>query len=300
MRSRISAIVIGASVLALSLAAVAMAATIIGTNAGETLVGTNHHDTIKAKGGNDKVRARGGNDFVNAGSGNDKVNGGSGTDELQGRNGNDTQLGGDGADLLRGGAGNDVQNGSSGPDVVFSGPGVDISRGGPGNDEIWGLIRSDVNTSGGPDMTGDTLIGGRGDDTIHARDGEADRINCGPGTDTAILDKEDVIVDATAGNPKGSCEKVPHRRDPKPKRPDRADHLEALSGSQERIEPGGPQGPPVRFLARLPGRVVESPHGIRHRPIPALVHQRKPARRAVMDSSRSTPPPASSSARSRC
>ena len=32
-----------------------------------------------------------------------------------------------------------------------------------------------------------------------------------PGNDTALLDHKDVIEDATAANPKGSCEKVVRR-----------------------------------------------------------------------------------------
>ena len=38
------------------------------------------------------------------------------------------------------------------------------------------------------DTLGDTLHGGEGNDTFRTRDGEQDNIDCGPGTDTAILD----------------------------------------------------------------------------------------------------------------
>ena len=54
----------------------------------------------------------------------------------------------------------------------------------------------------------DTLRGEDGDDTFHLRDGEADVVNCGPGNDTALLDNKDIIEDATAAIPNGSCEKV--------------------------------------------------------------------------------------------
>ena len=47
-----------------------------------------------------------------------------------------------------------------------------------------------------------------GNDTFKTRDGEADVIDCGPGVDTALLDFKDVIADATAQNPNGSCEVV--------------------------------------------------------------------------------------------
>ena len=55
---------------------------------------------------------------------------------------------------------------------------------------------------------GDTLDGGNGDDVFRTRDGEVDRITCGPGNDRALLDNVDVITDATAESPNGSCETV--------------------------------------------------------------------------------------------
>jgi hypothetical protein len=55
----------------------------------------------------------------------------------------------------------------------------------------------------------DTLRGEGGSDTFRTRDGEPDVIDCGTGTkDKALIDLVDVIVDATAANPKGSCETV--------------------------------------------------------------------------------------------
>ena len=56
--------------------------------------------------------------------------------------------------------------------------------------------------------------GGNGNDVFRTRDGEVDRITCGDGNDRAFLDQVDVITDATAENPKGSCEKV-ERKAPK-------------------------------------------------------------------------------------
>ena len=61
------------------------------------------------------------------------------------------------------------------------------------------------------------MRGEEGDDIIRTRDGEPDLVNCGPGNDRAQLDFVDVIEDASAGNPNGSCERVrrraPNRRD---------------------------------------------------------------------------------------
>ena len=61
---------------------------------------------------------------------------------------------------------------------------------------------------GAVDQAGDTLDGGNGDDVFRTRDGEVDRITCGAGNDTALLDRVDVITDATAASPNGSCERV--------------------------------------------------------------------------------------------
>ena len=83
---------------------------------------------------------------------------------------------------------------------------------------MWALARGDVHPgpNGEVDQIGDTLDGGNGNDTFHTRDGEVDRITCGPGNDRALLDNVDVITDATAENPNGSCETVV-RKDPKTK-----------------------------------------------------------------------------------
>ncbi len=84
--------------------------------------------------------------------------------------------------------------------------GVDTVDGGDGNDDLWALSRKDV--SGPGDTTGDSLIGGAGNDTFHTYDGEADRITCGDGDDRVKADTVDVIADATPENPNGSCERV--------------------------------------------------------------------------------------------
>jgi hypothetical protein len=51
---------------------------------------------------------------------------------------------------------------------------------------------------------------------FRTRDGEVDRVTCGAGRDTAVLDGFDVIMDATAENPDGSCERVA-RKAPNPR-----------------------------------------------------------------------------------
>ena len=83
-----------------------------------------------------------------------------------GGSGADTFSAGDLDDFLLGDQGNDVLDGGAGNDEIHGGAGADTQRGGEGNDKLM------------------------------ARDGEKDTIECGPGTDTAIVDTTDV-VDAT-------------------------------------------------------------------------------------------------------
>ena len=86
---------------------------------------------------------------------------------------------------------------------------MDTSFGGAGNDRMFAVVLADVDTSNGPDTTGDTLDAGPGNDRIVTRDGETDTVTCGEGErDRALLDAVDVIADATADDPLGSCERV--------------------------------------------------------------------------------------------
>lgn len=152
-------------------------------------------------------------DRVFGGAGSDRVIGGDAVDRLHGGAGNDRLNGNRGADLISGGVGDDVSHGNRGPDRIAANRGADESFGGRGNDTLFALARADVTGPG--DVVGDTLHGEGGDDRLHTRDGEADKVDCGPGNDVAQLDVVDVIVDATAENPNGSCERVV-RAAPKP------------------------------------------------------------------------------------
>ncbi len=85
--------------------------------------------------------------------------------------------------------------------------------------------------NGEVDQVGDTLDGGNGNDRFRTRDGEVDRITCGAGNDRAFLDNVDVITDASAENPNGSCEKV-ERKAPKSKDSKSEDAQENPSSAQ--------------------------------------------------------------------
>lgn len=91
-------------------------------------------------------------------------------DTLDARGGADKVYGRAGNDKLSGGSGGDLLDGESGKDTLIGGSGNDKLRGGTGNDKLYG---------------------GYGNDTFAARDGVKDVISCGPGTDTAYVDRYD-------------------------------------------------------------------------------------------------------------
>ncbi len=200
----------GAIVALALLPATALAATIDGGPGNERLRGTQGPDQISGNAGHDRIFGFGAAD---------QLSGGDGRDRLFGGRGDDTITGDAGRDRLSGGAGDDTQDGGPGRDVIFANVGVDTSNGGDGNDILWALARKDVAAGPGVDQVGDTLNGGAGNDRFRTRDGEVDRITCGAGDDRAFLDQFDVVTDATAENPNGSCEtverKAPSQKDAK-------------------------------------------------------------------------------------
>ena len=146
-------------------------------------------------------------------------------DSMYGRAGNDVLLGGDGDDELDGGPGADALSGGPGRDAAsYEGAGVDVTLDGVANDGAAGegdnvlLDTEDVYGTEGPDkLTGnrldnaldglggndqivggpgaDGLFGGDGDDNINSRDGSPDRVECGAGTDVALIDTRDSVSD---------------------------------------------------------------------------------------------------------
>ncbi len=105
-----------------------------------------------------------------------------------------TLLGHGGDDKLVGNTFRETIDGGAGDDVLEGGFNDDVITGGPGRDRING---DDTSPQCG-------LISGQcvvpfGADTINARDGEADVIDCGVGEDTAVVDAADTVQ---------NCEKV--------------------------------------------------------------------------------------------
>jgi hypothetical protein len=93
-------------------------------------------------------------------------------DTLRGTSRSDVIWGLGGADRLIGYRGNDRLFGHRGGDRLLGGAGADVLVGGAGRDR---------------------LEGGPGNDRINARDGAADSISCGPGTDTVLKDVVDTV-----------------------------------------------------------------------------------------------------------
>jgi len=104
--------------------------------------------------------------------------------------GNDTIYGTILSDDIKGGAGDDKLFGSNDVDNVDGGAGNDLILGGPGDDGL-------VGGAGRDDIYGDELRPTKewGNDTITAAlDFTPDRLNCGEGTDVAIVDADDAPI----------------------------------------------------------------------------------------------------------
>jgi hypothetical protein len=188
-------------------------------------------DTEDGGAGNDVVTGGAGSDErVAGGAGNDTVDGSApgvvgtdGGDLVTGGPGEDSLNGGDGNDRLDGGAGSDVLSGGAGKDeALYSSArgGVSVTLDGRRNDGVpaeGDNVRADIEDvqggSVGDTVTGngvqnalgggagedyidgegghDRLSGGAAGDVLDARDGVADHVDCGRGTDLAILDPRD-------------------------------------------------------------------------------------------------------------
>jgi hypothetical protein len=100
--------------------------------------------------------------------------------------------------VMRGGGGNDKLRTADGSDTVDGGAGADYLDGGFGDDTITGGAGADIIHG---DIAGGDCGGGIygycklpwGNDTINARDGEIDSVDCGAGTDTVKADADDVV-----------------------------------------------------------------------------------------------------------
>ncbi|HEY8582423.1 MAG TPA: calcium-binding protein [Capillimicrobium sp.] len=105
-------------------------------------------------------------------------------------------VGSDGADRLRTPDSNDTIDGRGGDDELEGGNGDDRITGGPGKDTILGDAGS-----GSCNFLVCRLP--QGNDTIRARDGARDSVDCGAGEDVVIADRKDRVA--------STCERVKRR-----------------------------------------------------------------------------------------
>jgi RTX calcium-binding nonapeptide repeat (4 copies) len=171
-------------------------------------------------------------DTITGGDGADRIGGGEAADVLDGAAGDDKVTGDRGGDQMRGGAGDDVLewNDGDGSDVNTGGDGADLTRvngsvtqgdafevapNGQGiRFQRTNLVpftidldteRIEMNGLGGNDTiavkpglagrVGVLADGGSGDDRVEARNRTADRVEGGSGTDSAVVDRKDTVVD---------------------------------------------------------------------------------------------------------
>jgi hypothetical protein len=90
------------------------------------------------------------------------------------------------ADYLAGGGFDDTISGLGGNDTIVGGAGADRILGGAGNDVITGGAGRD------------RISGQAGSDTIMAADGDRDTVDCGAGSDRAVVDGIDLVVNCEA------------------------------------------------------------------------------------------------------
>ena len=207
--------------------------TIYGSSFGDALTGGGAGERLEGRGGGDRIDGAGGNDAIAGGSGADAMSGGLGNDVLVASSfddGRDVLAGGAGSDRAdysrrAGGVVADPDGraddgalegvrsatglvpaiaGLASPEADMVLPDVESLRGGRGNDvlaggasggTIDGRAGTDV-VAGGPGT--DRLIGGAGFDRLLARDGRADRLDCGTQIDRVFTD--------TADRPGADCE----------------------------------------------------------------------------------------------
>jgi hypothetical protein len=93
--------------------------------------------------------------------------------------------------------------GTAKPDLLRGSSLADRIFGLGANDRLYGFAGNDL-IVGGPGK--DKMFGGPGNDRLEARDGQRDLVDCGPGNDTAIVDKIDTVKACETVQLPGKCQ----------------------------------------------------------------------------------------------
>jgi hypothetical protein len=156
-----------------------------------------------------------------------------------------TLVGHGGDDKLTGNTLRETIDGGAGADTLEGGFNDDVITGGPGRDRING---DDTSPQCG-------LISGQcvvpfGSDTINARDGEADTIDCGVGQDKAVVDPVDIVQ---------NCEDVQGAgAGPGPGGPGPESVVPGQNGGGQTTPDGGGAAPVVRVLGTKSVRALSA------------------------------------------
>jgi len=169
----------------------AVAASVVGSAGPDTLVGTPTADPLYGLAGDDLLVGLDGDDDFDGGPGADLFRGGSGTDAVSyASRSTSVMVTFDGR--ANDGEAGEADNISADVEDAFGGEGPDTLIGNGAANLLDGAGGADF-LSGGPGA--DLLFGGPGDDEIQVRDGIVDVVECGPGSDRAALDTDDLASD---------------------------------------------------------------------------------------------------------
>ena len=165
-----------------------------------------------------------------------------------------------GASTINGLGGNDKLTGSDHPETIDGGAGDDVIEGSLNNDTIVGGPGKDrINGDGGSHCSAYECTVPFGDDTIDARDGEVDQVECGIGNDTVQADKIDQVSPELRDRGHRRRRGSRHRRQGPRRRPRQARARHRLRPRRQ----GDPQGRdlPRQLCGRLQGR-RRAPQGV--------------------------------------
>ena len=179
-------------------------------------IGNALDNKLTGNGGSNKLTGAGGADTLSGGKGNDTLLGGDANDVMVAGDGNDSLDGGAGADDMTGGAGNDVfavndvgdivdENADEGIDSIFSSISYDLSVAAT-NVENATLVEGAGNITVFGNGQRNKLTGNSGDNIIDGDRDSGDTMIGGGGDDLYFVDEGDIVIESLAGKDGGTDE----------------------------------------------------------------------------------------------